>query len=140
MREAQARRIKLSLSGLMLAVLAALFGPRLLPGDAPSVRAPREARSAIGFTSQHALEEHFEKHGPEFGSISQADYLLRAQALRDARLGGVVLEATREDGVVTRFDLRSGAFIAFNADGSIRTFFRPSGGRRYFERQLTEDH
>jgi pyocin large subunit-like protein len=55
--------------------------------------------------------------------------------LRDTPAGGDVLEAVRDDGVVTRFDRASGAFIAFDASGVIRTFFRPRDGERYFHRQ-----
>ena len=45
------------------------------------------------------------------------------------------LEAVRRDGVATRFDRDTGAFIAFNTDGTIRTFFKPNDGERYFRRQ-----
>jgi pyocin large subunit-like protein len=47
-----------------------------------------------------------------------------------------VLEIRRpSDGVVSRFDRRSGAFLAFDSDGTIRTFFRPNDGESYFRRQ-----
>ena len=46
-----------------------------------------------------------------------------------------MIEATRADGVVTRFDRDSGAFIAFDPDGTIRTFFKPRDGEAYFRRQ-----
>jgi len=94
----------------------------------------------VGFTSQRALDEHYAKHGHEFGSITEVQYLRRAQELRDARAGGDVREAVRSDGVITRFDTRSGAFIAFHQDKSIRTFFQPNDGLRYFERQLDKEH
>lgn len=89
----------------------------------------------IGFRSNERLEEHYEKHGREFGDISQAEYLLRAQALRDAPVGGEILELKRSDGVITRFDRKTGAFIAFDPDLIIRTFFRPNQGETYFRRQ-----
>jgi pyocin large subunit-like protein len=38
-------------------------------------------------------------------------------------------------GIVTRFDRRSGAFGAYNHDRTIRTFFKPNDGERYFRRQ-----
>jgi len=41
--------------------------------------------------------------------------------------------------VVTRFDRTSGAFLAFNSDGVIRTFFKPNDGERYFRRQAERD-
>jgi pyocin large subunit-like protein len=97
---------------------------------------PREpSRPSIGFHSSRQLSEHFEKHGPEFGSITRSEYLSRAQHLRDAPLGGNILEMVRADGVITRFDRTTGAFIAFGTDRTIRTFFRPNDGEAYFRRQ-----
>lgn len=59
-----------------------------------------------------------------------------AQALRDASPGGDILELIRTgDGVISRFDRRTGAFGAFDRDGTIRTFFKPNDGEQYFRRQ-----
>jgi pyocin large subunit-like protein len=88
-----------------------------------------------GFRNRRAFDEHYAKHGPEFGNISQEEYLHRAQVLRDTPPGGPILEADKPGGVVTKFDRRSGAFIAYNADRTIRTFFIPNDGERYFRRQ-----
>ena len=96
----------------------------------------RPASSTVGFTSARHLDEHYEKHGAEFGRITKQQYLALAQSLRDAPVGGPILEAVRRgDGVVTRFDRDNGAFIAFNRDRTIRTFFKPNDGERYFRRQ-----
>lgn len=92
-------------------------------------------RTEIGFTSRESLREHFAKHGRDFPGFDQSDYLLAAQTLRDAKAKPPVIEATRRDGVITRFHAEDGTFIAFNANGRIRTFFKPDDGRRYFERQ-----
>jgi hypothetical protein len=89
----------------------------------------------IGFADQRRLDEHFAKHGAEFGRITKQDYLHQAQLLRDAKVGGPVLEAVRKDGVVTRYDQQTGAFIAFNPNGVIRTLFKPNDGERYWRRQ-----
>ena len=89
----------------------------------------------VGFADQRRLDEHYQKHGAEFGRITKQDYLRQAQLLRDAKVGGPVLEAVRRDGVVTRYDQQTGAFIAFNANGVIRTFFKPNDGERYWRRQ-----
>ena len=99
----------------------------------------QKASSTVGFTSARSLDEHYEKHGSEFGSVNKAQYLALAKALRDVAAGGPVLEAVRKDGVITRFDKDSGAFIAFNPDRTIRTFFRPNDGERYFRRQAERD-
>jgi pyocin large subunit-like protein len=91
--------------------------------------------SGPGFRSRTQLDEHYQKHGPEFGAISKAEYLRLAQDLRDAPAGGPILEARRPNGEVSRFDRRHGYFGAYNPDGTIRTFFIPNNGQRYFERQ-----
>ncbi|MEO0478845.1 MAG: hypothetical protein AAF196_05140 [Planctomycetota bacterium] len=143
----------LSFGGLILAAIAAFFFSDL-PGSqddsngggglgtqledressGDGAQAP-SSTSPVGFTSERSWRSHFEKHGTEFGSIDADEYLERAKALRDAPLSDDVLEIRRRDGVVTRFDRRTGAFVAFHADKSIRTFFRPNDGENYFRRQ-----
>jgi pyocin large subunit-like protein len=91
--------------------------------------------SGPGFRSRSQLEEHYTKHGAEFGAISKAEYLRLAQELRDEAVGGPILEARRPNGEFSRFDRRHGYFGAYNPDRTIRTFFIPNNGERYFERQ-----
>jgi pyocin large subunit-like protein len=112
-------------------------GERAVARDATvSAPAPEIGWGArVGFVDQRRLEEHYEKHGAEFGRITKQDYLHQAQLLRDATVGGPVLETVRRDGVTTRFDRQTGAFVAFNPDGTIRTFFKPNDGERYYRRQ-----
>ena len=102
--------------------------------------ASSRVRRDVGFGSRQSFDDHFAKHGAEFGNVTQAQYLAMAQDLRDAPVAGHVLEFVREDGVTSRFDTKSGAFLAFNRNGTIRTFFKPNDGRRYFERQAEKDH
>lgn len=91
--------------------------------------------SGPGFRSRAQFEEHYQKHGAEFGAIGKAEYLRLAQDLRDSRAGGPILESRRPSGEFSRFDLRHGYFGAYNRDGTIRTFFIPNDGERYFRRQ-----
>jgi hypothetical protein len=91
--------------------------------------------AGVGFVDSRRLEEHYDKHGAEFVHITKQDYLRQAQLLRDAKAGGPVLETVRADRVTTRFDRETGAFIAFNPNGTIRTFFKPNDGERYYRRQ-----
>jgi pyocin large subunit-like protein len=88
-----------------------------------------------GFRSARQFDDHYVKHGAEFGKITKQQYLKMAQELRDLPKGGDVLEAVRADGVVSRFHKKKGWFIAFNRDRTIRTFFIPNDGERYFWRQ-----
>jgi pyocin large subunit-like protein len=105
----------------------------------PSTQQRAEASSTIGFASHQKLLEHYQKHGSEFGSITIDEYLRQAQVLRDQSVGGDLLKFVRTDGVVTRFDRSTGAFIAFNSDGTIRTYFKPNAGESYFLRQRNRD-
>ena len=110
--------------------------PSSPPGESETRRKTQDPRlTSIGFRSHERWVEHYRKHGSEFGPITQDEYLRRAQDLRDRRAGGSVLEAVRADGVISRFDRESGAFLAVNSDGTIRTFFRPNQGETYFRRQ-----
>ncbi len=111
------------------AALPPAAGPEATP-------APSAETSPVGFRDAQRLAEHFRKHGAEFGQITEAEYLQRAQRLRDRPAGGEILEARRADGVVTRFDRGDGAFLAFDPDLTIRTYFRPNDGEAYFRRQL----
>jgi hypothetical protein len=94
--------------------------------------------SGPGFRSRRLFEEHYAKHGSEFGNISPQEYLARAQALRDAPIGGPILQAVTPDGIISRFDRKSGAFGAYNPDRTVRTFFIPNAGERYFHRQASK--
>ncbi len=110
------------------------------PTDQPPPAGKDQARASgvraeIGFATRRKFLDHYKKHGAEFGSISQEEYLRQAQVLRDSPAGREILEAVRADGVITRFDRNSGAFLAFNSDLTIRTFFKPNDGERYFRRQ-----
>ena len=96
--------------------------------------------SGPGFRSPAQFDEHYAKHGHEFGHISKAEYLRLAQALRDSPAGGPILEAHRPNGEFSRFDRRTGHFGAYNPDRTIRTFFIPNDGERYFWRQARRPH
>ena len=129
---------------LLLAMLLLTIGCRQTA--APATSPPQQVkpgsqsnataiRSDIGFASSRKFLDHYEKHGSEFGSISKEEYLRQAQSLRDRPAGDDVLEARRADGVITRFDRKAGAFLAFNDDLTIRTYFKPNDGESYFKRQ-----
>ena len=146
--------------GVLVALFVAVFASRLnrraapepAPASAPTAAPSRGAGGASpaatsptvaataggpGFTNRQHLVEHYEKHGGEFPGLSMPAYLAAAQTLRDASAGGDILELRRRDGVVTRFDRASGAFLATNRDRTIRTFFKPNDGEQYFRRQAT---
>lgn len=93
-----------------------------------------------GFRSKRQYDDHFDKHGAEFGKVTKEQYLQMAQDFRDAKKSPEILEIARQDGVITRFHKKKGWFLAFNKDRTIRTFFIPNDGERYFQRQARAAH
>jgi hypothetical protein len=112
-------------------ILAAPGRTETVPGSMPLTGSP-------GFRSEAMLEAHYQKHvirGREFGeTITRQEYLRLALALRDATPGGAILECQRRGGAVARFDRGKKYFGIYEADGTIVTFFVPTAGESYFER------
>ncbi|MBL8069194.1 MAG: hypothetical protein JNM28_12145 [Armatimonadetes bacterium] len=126
----RAQPLVLAFAWVLTGCAAAPPAPELPPAAPPNVN------TQIGFRDPEALREHFSKHGREFGQITQPQYLLMAQTLRDSQADGkAILIAYRPDGVITKFDFSTGGFLAYNRDKVIRTFFKPNDGVRYFNRQ-----
>ncbi|MBI1355023.1 MAG: hypothetical protein GC160_11805 [Acidobacteria bacterium] len=95
-----------------------------------------------GFESQASFEYHHAKHvleAKEYGrELSPREYLEQAQRMRDRRADGqTLIEGVRvRDGLKTRFDRATGEWACYNADGTIRTQFKPNNGEAYFHADL----
>ena len=96
---------------------------------------PNGRHPEIGFAGRTKFLEHYAKHGREFPGLTRDEYLRQAQDLRDRKAGDGVLEFVREDQVITRFDRKTGSFLAFDRNLILRTFFKPNDGEAYFKRQ-----
>ena len=88
-----------------------------------------------GFRTLHLLEDHFARFGSQCGPITIQQYLHMAQQLRDTPPGRNVLISRRPDGGGSKFDVKKGWFVAYDGDGTLRSFFIPKDGIRYFDRQ-----
>ena len=144
-------RLKQPWAGVLVVLVflvLACGSPQTPPAEVQKGKAALEGSAApshvkrpdVGFANRQKLVDHYRKHGREFGAVTMEQYLRKAQELRDRPAGGAILETTRPDGAVTRFDRESGDFIAFNRDGVIRTYFRPADGEAYYRRQLGRRH
>jgi hypothetical protein len=133
---------------VLVFVVLACGSPQAPPAEVQKGKAALEGSAApshvkrpdIGFASRQKLVDHYKKHGREFGAVTMEQYLRKAQELRDRPAGGTILESVRPEGVVTRYDRETGDFLAFNRDGVIRTYFRPTDGEAYYRRQLGRKH
>ena len=96
---------------------------------------PPRRGADVGFADQRRLDEHYDKHGAEFGRITKQDYLRQAQLLRDAKVGGPCCRPCAPTASSTRFDRQTGAFIAFNPNGTSAPSSSRNDGERYYRRQ-----
>ena len=93
------------------------------------------AAGGPSFRTPHLLEDHFARYGSQFGHIDIHQYLHMAQQLRDSIPGKNILISSRPDGGGSKFDVKRGWFVAYDGDGTLRTFFIPKDGIRFFEDQ-----
>lgn len=103
---------------------------------APAETTPAEQPVEIvySFRNKSTYDSHYEKHGDEFGSITQEQYLQLANELifSDA---DTVLTKYADDGDFMYFDTATGYFLVLSPDDYIRTFFVPDDGIDYWNRQ-----
>lgn len=98
---------------------------------APKQEAP-PTRETWG--SLASLADHFARHGGDFQAKDADDYARMAwQFGQQAKQGGLQVKVD-EDGTRRVYDPKSGAFAAYNANGTTKTYFKPNS-RDYFARQ-----
>jgi hypothetical protein len=95
----------------------------------------RESAKKFTFKSQALLDEHYAKHGKEFGNISKSEYLEGAQKLVNSTAGSDVLIKNRTNGDKIFYNKTTNEFAVMSADGTIRTYFKPREGINYFNGQ-----
>lgn len=106
--------------------------PQQTPEDAQTAKTEPSAYT-YSFRKAEYLQEHFEKHGAEFGYASADEYLAGANRVVVSPEALHKLEAEDGDDV---YYLESGNEIVFvSTDGYIRTYFKPDDGKAYFDRQ-----
>ena len=84
--------------------------------------------------SPASLPDHFARHGADFSAKDADDYARLAWEFRERAKAERLPAKVDETGVRRVFDPKTGAFAAYNRDGTTKTFFKP-GSPGYFERQ-----
>lgn len=90
------------------------------------------ARQSFGNPAK--LDDHFRRHGGDFGAKSADDYAAQASDFLQRSQRQRLPTKIDADGVVRVYDSRSNTFGAYNPSGTTRTFFKPTS-RTYFDRQ-----
>lgn len=87
----------------------------------------------LTFRNANRLNEHYEKHGIEMGFASAEEYEAAAKRVVLNKDSLHKLEA--EDGDDVYYLEISNEFVVVSPDGYIRTYFNPSDGIDYYNRQ-----
>ena len=100
---------------------------------------PDEVEIEYYFRSQAQYEQHYEKHGhefiPIFGEITMEEYLMYANALIQSDDEEILTKTEKEDGDFMYFRPSTEEFLVLSTDGYIRTYFIPTAGIDYWNRQ-----
>ena len=99
--------------------------------------APIPAYVEYHFRSKSLLEQHFSKHGAEFADdfgYSTADEYERG-ASNVINNTAALYKTEKEDGDGVYYIVSTNEFVVLSTDGYIRTYFLPSGGKKYYDRQ-----
>lgn len=132
-------------SGILLVVIFLIFGifyvSSRIEDDYSDYTTQQDTTQSIEasndlqylFRSTDQLEEHFIKHGNEFGYETSLEYVMGAN--------GVILsldamtKKEAEDGDMIYYLESTNEIVFLSSDGFIRTYFRPEDGIEYYNRQ-----
>ena len=85
------------------------------------------------FRNYKLLDQHYEKHGKEMGFADRESY---EKAASDVINNPAALhKIEKEDGDYVYYVEATNEFVILSTDGYIRTYFLPSGGKKYYDRQ-----
>ncbi|WP_133015039.1 zinc-ribbon domain containing protein [Clostridium cuniculi] len=93
----------------------------------------QENNVSLEFRNEILWEDHFEKHGSEFGYKSKEEYLKGANEVINSSTSKHKTEA--EDGDEIYYDEEKNEIVFVSTDGYIRTYFKPNDGINYYNRQ-----
>lgn len=81
------------------------------------------------------LVKHFADHGKDFGARTPEKYANMASDFLKKAQKDRMPTKINSDGVIRVYDAKSNTFGSYNPDGTTRTFYKPSQGQKYWERQ-----
>lgn len=89
--------------------------------------------STLTFRNQKLLNSHYEKHGKEMGFASAKEY--EKAAARVVTNQDALHKTEAEDGDDVYYIESTNEFVVVSKDGYLRTYFYPSDGLDYYNRQ-----
>jgi pyocin large subunit-like protein len=86
--------------------------------------------------SDATRRQHFDKHGREYGAKSESEYEKMAIAFRDRPAGKSTRQFVSGDGFKFKYEESGNDFLITKPTGEIVTFYKPTDGLAYWERQV----
>ncbi|WP_221119613.1 hemagglutinin repeat-containing protein [Rhizobium lentis] len=84
--------------------------------------------AAVGvgaFGSVAKLQDHYNRHGNDFGAKSAAEYQAQAKAFLGGPIAPGILEKIRSNGDIVRYNPTTDEFGVVSSGGIIRTYYKP---------------
>ena len=96
---------------------------------------PQPAKPAKEYTFRNSslLDNHYQKHGIEMGFSSASEYEKAASDV--ANSPDALHKKEKEDNDDVYYIEATNEFVVVSTDGFIRTYFKPSSGKAYYDRQ-----
>ena len=101
--------------------------------ESESEQEPEQETVEYRFRNKKLLNSHFEKHGIEMGFDTAAEYEAAASAVVNNK--DALHKTEKEDGDDVYYLEDTNEFVIVSGDGYIRTYFNPSDGIKYYNRQ-----
>ncbi len=95
--------------------------------------ASRKNNKYYAFRNEYLRNQHYKKHGVEMGFSSAKDYEKAAAKVIKNKKSLHKIE--KEDGDDVYYLKSTNEFVIVSTDGYIRTYFQPSAGMAYYNRQ-----
>jgi hypothetical protein len=130
-----------AVGGIIGGTIFGILGIESGPGELFAILAGHYAGGEIGSKLEDALwgnsdtlQNHFDRHGSDFGATDPIDYADKARDFFNNNAGSAPTKIDQTDGTIRIYDPTTNTFGSYNADGSTRTFFKPTSPT-YFDRQ-----
>ncbi len=99
------------------------------------ISAQSENAAEYRFKSERLRNEHFEKHGEEFDGLYQTAEEYEAGAGKVIVSPDALHKLEAEDGDDVYYIESTNEFVIVSTEGYIRTYFKPTAGKAYFDKQ-----
>ena len=118
---------------ILLIAFSVLYINSKISSEEYQIKQEVNVSDSYTFKSESLLQEHFNKHGSEFGYASTSQYESRANAVINSP--DALHKTEVEDGDSVYYIQATNEFVILSTEGYIRTYFKPEDGIDYYNKQ-----